>query len=140
MVWIGFGAGLIAVYLAVVGERRPPRSLIVIVPAALTLAALFLPAIHGVGAATGDRIVLTSWSGLDAISVATIVVLLVASAAWSSWPCAASTVLLLGGNLLIQSTTTRGTEVAWGLPLAFACSIALLAACATMRSRASPRA
>ncbi len=140
IVWIGFGAGLIAVYLAVVGDRRTPRSLLVAVPAAATLGALFLPAIRGIEAATGDRIVLTSWSGLDAISVAMIVVLLVAVVVWSSWACAASTVLLLGGNLLIQATTLRGTEVQWGLPVALGCSIATLAVAGAIAVLAAGRA
>jgi hypothetical protein len=139
IVWIAFGAGLIAIYLALIADRRPPRSLFVVVPAAATLAALFLPAIRGTEAAA-DRVVLTSWAGLDAISVATIVVLVIATAAWSSWACAASAVALLGGNLVIQSTTTRGTEVAWGLPVAFGCAIGLLAAAATMHRRGSARA
>jgi hypothetical protein len=122
IVWAGFGAALVALYTSAVGGERRPRSLLGTLAAAGTAAALFLPAIRGTDR-TGDEIVLTAWSGLDVISVATIIVLLIATAARPWWPCPASAAVLLGGNLLIQETTQRGTDVEWGLPVALGCAI-----------------
>jgi hypothetical protein len=152
LVYLGFGYGLASLYVAVrrihVGrtEVRDVPTIVAASAAVASIVAFWLPAISGL-----ER-TLTSWSGLDPLSSGTAALLATAQVVYAALPAsgddlrgvlvaslAGTLALLVVGNTIIQTFTTRGTDAEWGLYVAAAASLTSAAAGLTgLRVRRRP--
>jgi hypothetical protein len=142
MVYLGFGYGLVALYLAARRVHRHPRrprraaSIAAAVAATICITSFWLPAISGLRRGT-----LSSWAGLDPLSSGAAALLAAALVTYALLPAAgddlrgllvaslgATLALLVTGNAVIQTFTERGTDAEWGLYLAGASSLVAAAA------------
>lgn len=151
VVYLAWAVGLVAVGLAVRGwaggnrrshawrRGRGRTPIVVVVEAALLVGSLALPWIAGPAAGTGERLVLTAWSGLDVLSVAGLVVLAAASAGHALRAPAPGTddrlvgaalggsaLGLVAGNALIQLDQPGGSRLAWGAAVSLGAALLLL--------------
>lgn len=152
LVYLGFGYGLLVLFVA--GRRFRLRRTSADVPtavaavcASLCIVAFWLPAVSGFSDGTRN-----AWRTLDPLSTGTALLLAVTIAAYAILPASgdevrASLVASLGatlalvvvGNELIQTYTSRGTHERWGLHVAAGASVASVGAALAGLARGARR-